>query len=279
MIPRAGTSGGHWFYPWVLKPKGNEAQASVSGSTLTVDDITKAVGHSSSDELRALITLWGWCQFYFYNSGAAWKMTCSKDKQLSAWWQQCTLLMQFHMYFSAAHLSSPSSGLHHRLSLLTDDFQSRSPGPSLAGQTASCSLTASCDTGISLCRQWLPALQWLPVSTGSGRLLDRGHRSPSGGTPPAPASSSVCSVMKSCPPLCDPMGCGTPGFPVLHYLLYRFQISHYAFSLNYATPLEIPRVHCATSNDRGLSGPSHPWSWTPYSHLQENSLTWKLLLN
>ena len=61
------------------------------------------------------------------------------------------------MYFSAAHLSSPSSGLHHRLSLLTDDFQSRSPGPSLAGQTASCSLTASCDTGVSLCRQWLPA--------------------------------------------------------------------------------------------------------------------------
>ena len=166
--------------------------------------------------------------------------------------------MQFHMYFSAAHLSSPSSGLHHRLSLLTDDFQSRSPGPSLAGQTASCSLTASCDTGVSLCRQWLPALQWLPVSTGSGWLLDRGHRSPSGGTPPAPASSSVCSVMKSCPPLCDPMGCGTAGFPVLHYLLYQFQISHYAFSLNYATPLEIPRVHCATSNDRLLSAPSHP---------------------
>ena len=27
------------------------------------------------------------------------------------------------------------------------------------------------------------------------------------------------SVVKSCLTLCDPMGCNTPGFPVLHYLL------------------------------------------------------------
>ena len=27
-----------------------------------------------------------------------------------------------------------------------------------------------------------------------------------------------CSVAKSCPTLCDPMACSTPGFPVLHYL-------------------------------------------------------------
>ena len=27
-----------------------------------------------------------------------------------------------------------------------------------------------------------------------------------------------CSVAKSCPVLCDPMDCSTPGFPVLHYL-------------------------------------------------------------
>ena len=26
------------------------------------------------------------------------------------------------------------------------------------------------------------------------------------------------SVAQSCPTLCDPMGCSTPGFPVLHYL-------------------------------------------------------------
>ena len=27
-----------------------------------------------------------------------------------------------------------------------------------------------------------------------------------------------CSIIKSCPTLCDPMDCGTPGFPVLHHL-------------------------------------------------------------
>ena len=27
-----------------------------------------------------------------------------------------------------------------------------------------------------------------------------------------------CSIAKLCPSLCDPMDCGTPGFPVLHYL-------------------------------------------------------------
>ena len=30
---------------------------------------------------------------------------------------------------------------------------------------------------------------------------------------------SPCSVTKSCPNLCDPMDCSTPGFPVLHCLL------------------------------------------------------------
>ena len=29
---------------------------------------------------------------------------------------------------------------------------------------------------------------------------------------------SCCLVAKSCPTLCDPMDCSTPGFPVLHYL-------------------------------------------------------------
>ena len=28
-----------------------------------------------------------------------------------------------------------------------------------------------------------------------------------------------CSVAKSCPILCNPMNCSTPGFPILHYLL------------------------------------------------------------
>ena len=29
---------------------------------------------------------------------------------------------------------------------------------------------------------------------------------------------SCCSVAQSCPPLCNPMDCSTPGFPVLQYL-------------------------------------------------------------
>ena len=29
---------------------------------------------------------------------------------------------------------------------------------------------------------------------------------------------SCCSLTKSCPTLCDPVDCSTPGFPVLHYL-------------------------------------------------------------
>ena len=32
-----------------------------------------------------------------------------------------------------------------------------------------------------------------------------------------------CSVIKSCPTLCDPMDCSMPGFPVLHYLLESAQ--------------------------------------------------------
>ena len=33
-----------------------------------------------------------------------------------------------------------------------------------------------------------------------------------------------CSVIKSCPTLCDPMECSNPGFPVLHYLPESAQI-------------------------------------------------------
>ena len=36
---------------------------------------------------------------------------------------------------------------------------------------------------------------------------------------------NCCSVAQSCPTLCDPMDCSTPGFPVLHYLL-KFAQTH-----------------------------------------------------
>ena len=54
-----------------------------------------------------------------------------------------------------------------------------------------------------------------------------------------------CSVTKSCPILCDPMGCSMPGFPVLHYFL-EFAQSH------------IPGVNIATQPSYPLSSPSPP---------------------
>ena len=33
-----------------------------------------------------------------------------------------------------------------------------------------------------------------------------------------PLLPCCCSVTQSCPTLCDPMDCSTPGFPILHYL-------------------------------------------------------------
>ena len=39
--------------------------------------------------------------------------------------------------------------------------------------------------------------------------------------------SYCCSTAKSCPTLCDPMGCSTPGYPVLHCLLELVQIHVY----------------------------------------------------
>ena len=36
-----------------------------------------------------------------------------------------------------------------------------------------------------------------------------------------------CSVTNWCPALCDPVGCSTPGFPVLHYFQEFAQIHVY----------------------------------------------------
>ena len=35
----------------------------------------------------------------------------------------------------------------------------------------------------------------------------------------SPVLLVCCSIAKSCPALCNPMNCSTPGFPVLHYPL------------------------------------------------------------
>ena len=38
--------------------------------------------------------------------------------------------------------------------------------------------------------------------------------------------NSCCSVAQSCPTLCDPMDCCTPGFPVLHCPTVCSESSH-----------------------------------------------------
>ena len=45
------------------------------------------------------------------------------------------------------------------------------------------------------------------------------------GSSTLPNLYSCCSIIKSCPTLCDPMDCSTPGFPVLHHLL-EFSQTH-----------------------------------------------------
>ena len=45
---------------------------------------------------------------------------------------------------------------------------------------------------------------------------------------PCPVCPYCCLVIQSCPTLCDPTGCSTPGFPVLHHLP-EFAQTHMSF--------------------------------------------------
>ena len=58
-------------------------------------------------------------------------------------------------------------------------------------------------------------VQWRKVCEGG---WGQGLKSRGGG------NSHCCSVIQLCPILCDPIDCGTPGFPVLQYLLEFAQI-------------------------------------------------------
>ena len=68
-----------------------------------------------------------------------------------------------------------------------------------------------------------------------------------------------CSVAKSCPALCDPMDCSTPGFPVLHYLL-EFAQTH------------VHRVGDAIQTSHPLSSPSPLPSVFPIIRVFSNEL-------
>ena len=55
-------------------------------------------------------------------------------------------------------------------------------------------------------------------------------------------SVQLSSVTQSCPTLCDPMGCSTPGFPVLHQLpeLTQTHIHQVGDAIQPSHPLSSP---------------------------------------
>ena len=58
-----------------------------------------------------------------------------------------------------------------------------------------------------------------------------------------------CLVTQSCPTLCNPMDCSTPGFPVLHHLLEfaQTQFSRVGDAIQPSCPLSSPLSSCLQS--------------------------------
>ena len=59
---------------------------------------------------------------------------------------------------------------------------------------------------------------------------------------PCPACPYCCLVAQSCPTLCDPMNCSTPGLPVLHHLqeLAQTHIHWVSDAIQASHPLSSP---------------------------------------
>ena len=82
-----------------------------------------------------------------------------------------------------------------------------------------------------------------------------------------------CSVTKSCPALCDPMDCGTPGFPILHYLL-EFTQTHVRW-IGDATQPSLPLLP-ASPSALNLSQHQSLFLWVSSSH--QMAKVWELQL-
>ena len=68
-------------------------------------------------------------------------------------------------------------------------------------------------------------------------------------------SPCCCSAIQSCPTFCDPMGCSTPGFPVLHHLP-EFAQTHVHWvddAIQPSHPLLPPSPAFSLSQYQGLS--------------------------
>ena len=68
-------------------------------------------------------------------------------------------------------------------------------------------------------------------------------------------SRVCCSVAQSCPTLCDPMDCSTPGLPVLHHLPELAQTQVWANSQLWA-------MSCRTIQDRWVTAKSSDKTWS-----------------
>ena len=82
----------------------------------------------------------------------------------------------------------------------------------------------------------------------NGSVVDIYLQSPYSGFLPSPrlalpAILCCCSVTESCPPLCDPMDCSTPGFPVLCYLPEFAQTHWSQWGVNDAIESMMPSNH------------------------------------
>ena len=98
-------------------------------------------------------------------------------------------------------------------------------------------------------------LLWTNVNFLCGWMQPRGSQFESFDTKPLNlVGSSCCSVAQSCPTLCDPVDCSTPGFPVLYHLLALTQTLVYRVSdaIQPSHPLSSPSPAFNLSQRQGL---------------------------
>ena len=86
--------------------------------------------------------------------------------------------------------------------------------------------------------------------------------------------ASCCSVAQSCPTLCDPMDCSTPGFPVFHHLPEFAQTQSIESMMpSHSNHLTSPSVVPFCSQSFPASG-SFPMSWLFVSGGQSYVISW-----
>ena len=102
------------------------------------------------------------------------------------------------------------------------------------------------------------------------------------------SSVQFSSITQSCPSLCHPMNCNTPGFPVNHQLLELAQthVHHVRYAIHLSHPLSCPSPPAFNlSHNQGLfqwvssshSGGQSTGVWASASVLPMNTQDWSPL--